>query len=171
MRDLIILSSKGNHSAKRLLVLLLKPRVRKLARYYAYHSAHEAEDLEQEIWIGVLTALQEVDVNIGDPVAFLMKHGQWRALEAVKRLHRHYEKAMEFTETWHPQHSPESSVMSSNLLDILKAGLTPAQRMVLEGQLSGLSGEEMAESIGCTPANVSYHLRRIREKLRILLAD
>jgi RNA polymerase sigma-70 factor (ECF subfamily) len=170
MHELIQLSQAGHRDARRLLVSQLNPRVRSLARYYAFRSANEAEDLEQEIWIGVLSALQEVDLTIGDPVAYLMKHGRWRALEAVKRRHRHREEALESTETVDPQSGPESLAIGSALLDHLRLRLSPAQQAVLEGRIAGLSGEEMAENIGCTPANVSYHLKRIREELHSLLA-
>jgi RNA polymerase sigma factor (sigma-70 family) len=170
LHELIELSRTGHSDARSLLVTHLHPRVRRLARYYAFRSAHEAEDLEQEIWLGVLAALQEVDVTIGDPIAYLMKHGRWRALEAVKRLHRHREEALEPTDLWDRQSGPEHSAVNTVLLDHLKSRLTPAQQNVLEGRLAGWSGEEMAESFGCTPANVSYHLRRIREELQMLLA-
>ncbi len=170
MRELIAQSHSGHDRARQALIGQLHPRVRRLARYYAYRSAHEAEDLEQEIWIGVLAALREVNVEIGDPVAFLMKHGRWKALEAVKRLHRHYEEPMEPLDTTDPAAGPESVAMDSALLDNLKAKLSPAQITVLEGRLTGASGEEIAQHLGCTPANISYHLRRIREELRGLLA-
>jgi len=170
MRDLIELSRTGHRDARNVLMTQLHPRVRRLARYYAFRSAHEADDLEQEIWLGVLSALQEVDVTIGDPVAYLMKHGRWRALEAVKRLHRHREEPLEPVDMWDKCAGPESAAVSSALLDHLKTRLSPAQKEVLDGRLAGLSGEEMAQQIGCTPANVSYHLRRIREELQTLLA-
>ena len=170
MRELIQKSRTGPGSARTALIERLQPRVRSLARYYAFRSANEAEDLEQEIWIGVLTALQEVDVTIGDPVAYLMKHGRWRALEAVKRLHRHREETLEPTDIRDLRSGPESAVMSSSLLEGLRSRLSDAQQQVLDGRLAGMSGNEMARSFGCTPANVSYHLRRIRQELQGLLA-
>ena len=171
MRQLIALSRTGDGDARALLVSQLHPRVRRLARYYAFRSAHEADDLEQEIWLGVLSALQEVDVSIGDPVAYLMKHGRWRALEAVKRLHRHREEPLEPIEMGDPRGGPESAAVGSALLDHLRSRLSAPQREVLAGRLAGMSGEEMATQIGCTPANVSYHLRRIREELQSLLVS
>ena len=170
MKEIIELSRYGHHDARNVLIHHLHPRVRRLARFYAFRSAHDADDLEQEIWLGVLHALQEVNVEIGDPVAYLMKHGRWRALEAVKRLHRHREEPLEPTDRKDPRGCPESSAVNSMLIDTLKSRLSPAQREVLDGRLAGLSGEEMASHIGCTPANVSYHLRRIREELQTLLA-
>jgi RNA polymerase sigma factor (sigma-70 family) len=170
MKDLIELSRGGHSDARKMLIHHLHPKVRRLARFYAYRSAHDADDLEQEIWLGVLSALQEVNVEIGDPVAYLMKHGRWRALEAVKRLHRHREEPLEPTDRRDPRSGPENSAVNSVLIDTLRSRLSAAQKDVLEGRLAGLSGEEMAHHIGCTPANVSYHLRRIREELQTLLA-
>lgn len=170
MKQLIQMSRYGHDDARNLLVHQLHPRVRRLARFYAYRSAHDADDLEQEIWLGVLNALNEVNIEIGDPVAYLMKHGRWRALEAVKRLHRHREEPMEATEREDPRGTPENSAVNSVLVEHLRTRLSPAQQSVLEGRLAGMSGEEMAQHIGCTPANVSYHLRRIREELSSLLA-
>jgi RNA polymerase sigma factor (sigma-70 family) len=170
MKELIEMSRYGHRDARNRLVTHLHPRVRRLARFYAYRSAHDADDLEQEIWVGVLTALKEVDTGIGDPVAYLMKHGRWRALEAVKRLHRHREEAVEPEDRRDPRATPESSAMNTVLVEHLRSRLSPAQRDVLEGRLAGMSGEEMASQFGCTPANVSYHLRRIREELSTLLA-
>jgi RNA polymerase sigma factor (sigma-70 family) len=170
MKELIERSRYGHHEARDMLVMQLHPRVKRLARFYAYRSAHDADDLEQEIWVGVLTALKEVNTSIGDPVAYLMKHGRWRALEAVKRLHRHREEAIEPEDRRDPRGTPESAAVNTVLVEHLRSRLSPAQRDVLEGRLAGLSGEEMASQFGCTPANVSYHLRRIREELTTLLA-
>ncbi len=85
MNQQIELARRGDPAARHTLVDALRPRVTSMARHYARRTGEDPDDLLQEAWIGLFEALQEVDVKIGSPEQYLVRHARWRLLDAVKR--------------------------------------------------------------------------------------
>src|SRR5213594_2822303 len=75
----------GEPAAIDTVVESLRPRLTRMAAYYARCSGEDPDDLLQEAWVGLLEALPELDVRIGSPDQYLIQHARWRLLDAVKR--------------------------------------------------------------------------------------
>src|SRR3954462_750725 len=78
----------GEATAREELSDLLGERVLRTARHYAGLTGMDREDLQQEMWLGMLMGLEQVDVTIGDPLCYLFLRGKWRLLEAIRRSER-----------------------------------------------------------------------------------
>ena len=152
----------GDETAVEALVCALRPRVTKMAAYYARSTGENTDDLLQEAWIGLLDALREVDVRIGDPEQYLLKHARWRLLDAVKRWRR---RRCQTLEDEHLASLPSTDwgvVESEVWLGEFADGLKPTQRAVLENLLQGMTWREAGDQLGCSSANVAYHVRQIQ---------
>lgn len=139
----------------------LHPRLARMAAYYARHCPEEADDLLQEAWLGVFEALPRLDVRIGDPEQFLLRYARWRLLDAVRRSLSHQASVM-----LDEQIASEDAV--NNMLDILdttrfRSRLTTIQRAIVACLLAGYTWRETGTLLGCSSANVAYHVRRIAE--------
>lgn len=66
-RNYLLRAHQGDRAATDEVVDALYPRLQRMAAHFARHSPEAADDLLQEAWVGVLTALPEVDISIGDP--------------------------------------------------------------------------------------------------------
>src|SRR3954452_14933358 len=63
----------------------LRPRLTRMAAYYARCSGEDPDDLLQEAWVGLLEALPVLNLEIGSPDQYLIQRARWRLLDAVKR--------------------------------------------------------------------------------------
>jgi DNA-directed RNA polymerase specialized sigma24 family protein len=131
----------------------------------------DRDDLQQEMWVGMLMGLQQVDTNIGDPLYYLFLRGKWRLLEAIRRSERERADSLESGSSVPDRVIFEDEVCSRWMAGKLAARLRGPQQKILHGLLQGQLQEELAQSLGCTAANVSYHVRKIREGYRALAAE
>jgi len=152
----------GENSAIESLVTALRPRVTKMAGYYARSTGENADDLLQEAWVGLLDALPEVDLRIGDPVQYLLQHARWRMLDAVKRWKRRRFQTLEDDHLASLPTSDWNVVESEVWVDEFAECLKPTQRAVLENLLKGMTWREAGDQLGCSSANVAYHVRQIQ---------
>lgn len=51
-------------------------------------SGLDAEDIKQVFLIGVAEAIPHVDINIGDPVMYLIQKGKWSVLDLLRKHYR-----------------------------------------------------------------------------------
>jgi RNA polymerase sigma factor (sigma-70 family) len=152
----------GDLGAREQVYGLLRERVTRTAKRYAGMTGMDSDDLQQEMWIGMLAGLEQVDSTIGDPLFYLFLRAKWRLLEAVRRSHRtRTEPLADSGETLFAGF--EEEVSARWMATELQSRLGRPQRAILRGLLAGYSQEELSRSLGCTPANVSYHVRKIRE--------
>lgn len=63
-------------------------------------------------------------------------------------------------------YSPDSSMISEELLQQVRSQLTDAERMVFDRHLRGYKLSEIAEALGITYVNAAKRLSRIRKRLR-----
>jgi RNA polymerase sigma factor (sigma-70 family) len=154
---------RGEQDAVRQLIDDLQPRVGKLATHYAARTGENRDDLLQEAWIGLLEALSNLDQGIGQSDCYLLRHARWRLLDAVKRWRRRrlmvVEDALLHAQ---PSSEPYNAMESSAFLDEFVRELTPTQQAVVDRLLRGLTWRETGDEMGCTSANVAYHVRQIQ---------
>lgn len=152
----------GDPTAREALVDELRPRIASMAGHYARCTGEDPDDLLQEAWVGLLEALPELNTCIGSPEQYLIRHARWRLLDAVKRARIRRCLPLEDTsgdDIPHPKSAVESAFVSE-FADRLKE----SQRAVLGCLLDGLTWREAGRALGCTSANVAYHVRQIKRR-------
>ncbi len=154
----------GDRSATETVVESLRPRLARMAAYYARCSGEDADDLLQEAWLGLLEALPELDLRIGSPDQYLIQRARWRLLDAIKRASvRRCASLEEETAERLLEPAPETALGSACVWEF--AGqLKETQRAVLDCLLAGLTWREAGARLGFTSANVAYHVRQIRRR-------
>ena len=171
MRALIQRAKAGDESARHELAIALWPRLLSMAKYYARVSGEDPDDLLGEAWCALFGALQQVDLRIGQPECFLVERARWRVLDYLKWLKRRREAEPddEGLEAHGPDIAP--GVVGTTMLADLVADLSDTQRRVLVGVLRGHTWREVASHLGCSGANVAYHVKQIRQKWETLCGD
>jgi RNA polymerase sigma-70 factor (ECF subfamily) len=135
-----------------------------MAAYYARCSGEDADDLLQEAWVGLLEALPHLDTRIGSPEQYLIQRARWRLLDAIKRARVRRclpleEEALDRL----PGRTMETALPMACVWEFT-AQLKPAQRAVLACLLSGFTWREAARALGCSAANIAYHVRQIQRR-------
>lgn len=135
-----------------------------MAAYYGRVSGEDADDLQQEAWLGLLEALPELDLHIGTPEQYLIARARWRLLDAVKRARVRRclpldDAAFESL----PSVGAEAAVASACASEFT-CGLKQSHQAVLECLMAGLTWRETGEMLGCTSANIAYYVRQIRRR-------
>lgn len=155
---------EGDPSAVRLLVDEMRPRIWKMAAYYARRCGEDADDLAQEAWLGLLEALPELDLAIGQPEHYLIARARWKMLDLVKR--ERVRRCVSLDDTLAEATRPPSPdvAFAAACVSEFAIGLKPTQRRVLGCLLSGFTWREAGERLGCASANVAYHVRTIRRR-------
>jgi len=167
--ELIIKKAKyGDRQAAEQVVRALRARLEKMAGYYAVICKEDEGDLLQEAWLGVLEGLKDVDLSIGTPRQYLIERAKWRILDYVKYSRRRRHESLSETESCDGEPSVELEAVGSAVSDALEKRLTPVQKAVLRTLMQGYTWREVGERLGCSSANVAYHVRKIKnEYLRL----
>ncbi len=163
MDSSIALAQQGRQHAVAAVVESLRPRITKMAAFYARRTGHDADDLLQEAWVGLLEALPNLRLTIGSPDQHLIQRARWRLLDAVRR--ERLRRCVPLDDSpasdlaGQPGISLEPAAMSA-----FSARLSPTQREVLACLMEGLTWREAGAALGCTSANIAHHVRRIRRE-------
>ena len=154
----------GDPDAMEAVVEALRPRLARMAGYYARCSGEDPDDLLQEAWVGLLEALPVLNLEIGSPDQYLIQRARWRLLDAVKRARvRRCANLEEAAADRLVCPVPENAVASACASEF--AGLLKArQRAILDCLLAGFTWRETGHALGCTSANIAYHVRQIRRQ-------
>jgi len=160
MRNNLIRAKHGDPAATRAVVDTLRPRISRMAVYYGRRSGEDSDDLLQEAWLGLLEALPELDVGIGSPEQYLIARARWRLLDAIK--HARVRRCVSLDEEPTPKLIPPDPLAAGAFVSEFLSRLNATQRGILTCLLAGLTWRETGRSLGCTSANVAYHVRRIR---------
>ena len=156
----------GDVAAQERLRESLRPRLESLAGYYASRTGMDPADLLQEAWLAVFEALPTVDTRVGTPSQFLVKHARWQILDHIRWSNRRRCEALDgLDESLSDDGKPSgaSDVEARMLVTDLERRLNARQRVILRGLLAGWTWRQIGDSMGCTSANVAYHVRGIRE--------
>ncbi|MCW8128995.1 MAG: sigma-70 family RNA polymerase sigma factor [Planctomycetota bacterium] len=147
----------------------LHARVERMARHYAGRSGEDADDLIQEAWLGLLEGLRATDPRIGDPYQYLLRRAKWRVLDALKRARVRRATALgedlepvldDCGRARTPTDDPADGVSSQEF----SRELSGTQRAILGCLMDGLTWREAGARLGCSSANVCYHVREIRRR-------
>lgn len=163
MYSMVERARDGEPAAVSHLAAQLRPRISKMAGYYARRTGEDSNDLLQEAWLGLLEALPGVDVGIGQPEQYLIRHARWRMLDAVKRAR--VRRTISLEEAMLPEMDPSAEdPLAEALVSEFARRLKPNQRAVLRCLMSGLTWRETGDALGCTSPNIAYHVREIRKR-------
>jgi RNA polymerase sigma-70 factor (ECF subfamily) len=134
-----------------------------MAAYYARCSGEDADDLLQEAWLGLLQALPVLDLGIGSPDQYLIQHARWRLLDAIKRARVRRCASLEETDLEESSSAVLETAMAAASVAEFARHLKHTQQAVLHCLLAGLTWREAGLMLGCTSANIGYHVRQIRQ--------
>ncbi len=138
----------------------IKSRIEKMAAYFGRQCGVDADDLRQEAWVAVLETMPNLDPTVGSPEQHLLKRARWRILDSIRWQRRRQHLPLTDLELNSASYlDPRSDV---DLVE-LQSRLTPIQKRILRGLLEGYTWREVGDIVGCTSANVAYHVRRIRQ--------
>ena len=154
----------GDRIATEAVVETLRPRLARMAAYYARCSGEDADDLLQEAWVGLLEALPVLDMGIGSPDQYLIQRARWRLLDAVKRARVRRCAPLEEEAAERVAASSQEEAESSACVGEFTGSLKGRQRDVLNYLLAGFTWREAGDALGCTSANIAYHVRQIRRQ-------
>lgn len=137
----------------------IQTRVEKMAAYFGRRCNVDEDDLRQEAWVAVLEMLPRLDYTVGTPEQHLLKRARWRILDSIRRQLRRQHIGLEDVPT-----TMASYLDARNGIDMgaLFARLTTTQQRILRALMEGYTWREVGSIVGCTSANVAYHVRRIR---------
>ena len=164
----------GDSRAQERLRKSLTPRLESLAGYYASRTGMDANDLLQEAWVAVYEVLPTVDTTIGTPSQYLLKHARWQILDHIRWNKKRSHEALDDLTVETEEVSQRSCATRASLpgadevetrlmLEILEKRLNTRQQAILRGLLEGRTWRQIGDSLGCTSANVAYHVRGIRQ--------
>lgn len=154
----------GDPDATAAVAEALRPRLERMAAYYARRCGEDADDLLQEAWLGLLQALPSLDLRIGSPDQYLIKRAKWRLLDAIKRarIRRCASLDDQLGEPATP--AADDDALETAGVGEFRSRLKGSQQAVLDCLMDGLTWREAGAVLGCTSANVAYHVRQIRRQ-------
>jgi RNA polymerase sigma-70 factor (ECF subfamily) len=160
MQQVLERAQRGETCAQALVLDTIKIRVEKMAAYFGRRCGVDEDDLRQEAWLAVLEMLPRLDLSVGVPEQHLLKRARWRILDSIRRQRRRQHLALS-------DMMPETAVYFDPPvqfdLSALQSRLSEMQWRILRGLMEGYTWREVGALVGCTSANVAYHVRRIRE--------
>ena len=166
--QLLIRAAEGERAALAALIEGLRPRIARLAGYYASRCPEEPGDLEQEAWVAILEGAPQVRPEIGDPRQYLIKLGKWRMLNFInEQATRRHEELLDEHDQPTPARAPAQAA-ARHLLDQIFDRLSDRQALVLRALLAGHTSADIARLLECSTANIAWHVRKIREVYREL---
>ena len=164
MNHTIIQAKRGDPSATAALIEALRPRISRMAAHYARVCREDQDDLLQEAWAGLLEALPGVDPHIGSPEQYLIRYARWRLLDAIRRARSRrfdtLDEEIPDAGAYSALENAAAAVFSADFVHRLKA----TQRAVLTCLLAGLTWREAGATLGCSSANIAYHVKQIRQQ-------
>ncbi len=158
MNDLVHRAGKGDLKAQEELIEHLRPRIEKIVRKYAWVNGMDHDDLRQEAYMAVIEGLDRVDVTIGSSSEYLLKFARWRLLDCLKKVLRRKEEAL-----LKEVQTEDAHAMLTPVIELLDGKLSEVQRKILLFLVQGYTWREIGKRLGFTAANVSHHLKKIRE--------
>jgi RNA polymerase sigma factor (sigma-70 family) len=171
MKALIAAAQAGCTRARAELAEALRPRLNSMARYYARRGNLDYDDLLQEAWCAVFEALPETRLQIGAPQEYLLRRARWAILDYLKWSLRRQMAPLEDDQGEALTAERETETVLRLAVDRLAENLTPMQQNVLGLLMEGESCTTAAGKLGCTTANVSYHLGQVRRQMAGLFAE
>jgi RNA polymerase sigma-70 factor (ECF subfamily) len=157
----------GDATALAELLEQLRPRMVKMAHFYARRCGEDADDLLQEAWLEILEELPNANLTIGAPEQFLLQRARWRVLDCIKAARLRRCASLELEESIDEAVCaglnctvPETTLVFW-LADFCMR-LNPTQQLIVAGLLRGLTWREIGQAMGCSSANIAYHMRHIR---------
>lgn len=160
---LLARARQGEGAATAAVIEGLRPRIARVARYYASRSPEEAADLEQEAWVAILEGIPRLRLEVGDPQQYLLRVGKWRMLNFInEQAARRHEELTDDLDEPVPSR-PSAGAHASHLLDRIFERLSDRQAVILRALLAGHTCAETARVLQCSTANIAWHMGKIRQ--------
>ena len=173
-RHVIVACQRGDREAFRQLFEAYKTRVYSIAFHYAGNEA-EARDVTQQVFLKLLTRVGQFRHD-ADFTTWLYRLVANTCLDELRRRRRFvpFGDAAEASELRSERGAPEEDYSQAEMSRSVReaiAGLKPKLRLpILLKYVEGLSYEEIARALGCSPGTVASRLNRGHKALARKLA-
>jgi RNA polymerase sigma factor (sigma-70 family) len=154
----------GDPVAREILVKRLRPQITRMALYYAAKTKLDADDLLQEAWLGLLHALPSLNMSIGDPLQHLLCQARWRIQDYVRRCRLRQCEALEENAGLNTLASGTDVQLDDLNVRAFIDRLPEHRRYIVRNIMDGKTWREAGDALGCSGANVAYHIRQIRRE-------
>ncbi len=145
----------------------IKERVERMAVYFGRTCSVDSDDLAQDAWVAVLEMLPRLDESIGAPEQHLLKRARWRMLDTIRSNSRRRHLCYEELDLAAPVMDTTGNIEVAELMKTLPV----LQQRILRGLMEGYTWREVGKLVGCSSANVAYHVRKIREAYNARVAE
>lgn len=150
----------GDPQAVDAVMKLLTPRVQRMGGYYARRTGYERDELVQEGLMAIVEGMSAAAVRFEAPEMHLVRLARWRMLDWIRRSRRRRNAALE-QECAAIDHELAQAGEQMDVNQFV-ARLSPRQAQIACGLMDGWNWREVAAQMGCSSANLGYHLRKIR---------
>lgn len=155
-------SRHGDPVARELLTNHLRPQITRMAIYFAAKTREDPDDLLQEAWLGLLRALPNVNMKIGDPTQYLLCQARWRMQDYARRSRLRRCDPLEETDRAEPlTPGPDARLGDIDILSFVDR-LPEHRQQIARNIMEGKTWREAGEAVGCSGANVAYHIKQMR---------
>jgi RNA polymerase sigma factor (sigma-70 family) len=139
---------------------MLGPRVQRIGAHYARRTGLDRDELVQEGILAILEGLPDLAPGLRDPGDYLVRLARWRMLDWVRWTRRRTGLPLEHEGPVIDQALDEAG----ERMDVAAfvARLKPRQAQVACSLMDGQNWREVAAQMGCSSANLAYHVRQIR---------
>jgi RNA polymerase sigma factor (sigma-70 family) len=139
--------------------------------YRCLGSREDAEDATSQVFTQALAGLHQLRDDNLRPWIYRIAHNVVIDMTRRNRPQSTLDDAMADP---HPQPSPETEALTQESLALLAealATLSERDRQLVQLRLAGLTGQEIAVALDCSPGAVRVAHHRAIERLRTILAD
>lgn len=86
IKELLILAQDGNEIAQDKILIYIRDNIMgaRINKYLYKNRQADAEDIKQEFMIGVALNIHKADIDIGDPIEYLISQGIWRVRSYIR---------------------------------------------------------------------------------------
>lgn len=145
----------------------IKERVERMAVYFGRTCSVDSDDLAQDAWVAVLEMLPRLDGSIGAADQHLIKRARWRMLDSIRSHSRRRHLCYDDLEMAAAAPDVAGNIDVAMLIETLPV----MQQRILRALMEGYTWREVGKLVGCSSANVAYHVRKIREVYNTLFAE
>jgi len=139
----------------------LHGRISRMASYYARCSGAEPDDLLQEAWLAVLQARGQYKPALGPLRPWLVRSARWRLLDVLK--HRRFWETSAASPEEQSGRGDDERLEAEEFIE----SLTVVQQRIVRCLLIGSTWRDTGDELGCSSANVAYHMREIRQRYQL----
>ncbi len=135
-----------------------------IRKYYSGKLRHMEEDLAQEVWLKLWSALSKNESKVDDFKSYLYRTVQTTLWDAIRRVEKEAGPDLEL-EVFVPADDDQPSTDARLELESRMQVLTHEESLMIRAHLRGFNHEEIANLLAVSEGRVRNLLTRIKKKM------